>query len=132
MITSSENRIFYRLPNNIKFHVHSVISRVPIIVMASSINLFQFVQKCYQFIGVNPSQPNQKRRTIFLTCSVQVLLTTVAFLVVKANVLFEYGLGFFFFTSILNGIVIYLLIIWQFENFLAFIESAEKFIEKSK
>lgn len=113
-------------------------SGLPIVAMASSIQLFRFVQKCHQIVGIYPSHPNQRRcsinprNTIFLIASIQYAITTIAFFAFEANSMFDYGFGFFLLICILNITVNYLTFIWQLENMLDFIEMCEEFIEKSK
>lgn len=115
-----------------------VFSLLLTVKMAGSIKLFQFLQKCYQTIGIHPSQRNHKpllincTKWIFVICQTQLLFSTVAFFVFEAESMFEYGFGFFALIAIINGIVIYLILIWQSENIVEFIENCEDFIVESK
>lgn len=85
--------------------------------MAGSIQLFQFVQRFHQTIGIYPCQSNQKQhpinwtQAIFSICSAQSMLTTAAFLVFEAKSMFECGLVFFILITMINAIVIYLIFI---------------------
>lgn len=104
--------------------------------MAGSFKLFQFVQQWHQAIGIYPSQSNQwpsqinSTNVIFLFCCAQFAFTTIVFLFVEATSMFEYGLAFFGLIGIINGIVIYLIFIWQSQNTLDFIKNCNRFIEK--
>lgn len=106
--------------------------------MASSIKIFQFVQKLHQIIGIHIPHLNQKQhptiptRMIFLICLIQMVITAMAFLLFEATSMFEYGLGTFVVVAMINGIVIYLTLIWQLQNTFKFIENCEEFVEKSK
>lgn len=106
--------------------------------MAGSIKLFQLFQKFHQTLGIYPTQVNQKhhliisRRAIFLIGSTQYILSTAGYLVFEAQSMFEYGFGYFMSSTTLNGIIIHILLAWQLENTLKFIETCEGFIEKSK
>lgn len=106
--------------------------------MAGSIKLFQFVQKYNQIIGIYSSQSttmqgsiNSTQAFFWISCA-QIWFTIAAFLVFEANSMFDYGFEFFAFISIINGIAIYSIFIWQSQNTLKFIENCERFIEKRK
>lgn len=106
--------------------------------MGSSIKLFQFVQRCNQTMGICLSQAHQKSRSTILTktvsliCSAQIIFTTAAFLVFRANALFDYGFAFYMLITETNSFVIYIIFIWQRKNTSKFIEDCEGFIAKSK
>lgn len=106
--------------------------------MASSIKIFQFFQLCHQASGLFPFQSNQKylstnsTRAIVLISCIAFIFTMAAFMVLEAKTMFEYGFTFFVLISILNGVVIYLILIWKQHSTPEFIVSCERFIEKSK
>lgn len=106
--------------------------------MASSVKLFQSFLEIHKAIGIHSSHPNQKRcslnsrnKLVFAT-SVQFTFTTVAFCVFDATSMFDYGFASYILFCTITGTIIYLLFIWKFDETLGFIESGEKFIEKSK
>lgn len=107
-------------------------------MMAKSLKLFQFVQKIHRAVGIQPLQPNQKwwhinlRNAIFLISSIQLLVTSIAFLMLEAQSMLDYGFGFFLTLCVINTIVIYVLFIWQFGNTLEFINNCEELIQTSK
>lgn len=102
--------------------------------MAGSVGFSQHFQKVHKFIGIfqKESKSIDTKSIICGMCSVQFLLTTLAFIVFEANSMFDYGFGFFVLILIIEAVVIYLLFIWQSANTLHFIDNCEKFIEKSK
>lgn len=105
--------------------------------MANSIQVFRFIQKIHQDIGIFPSPPNQKqcalnsKNTFFLFALAQYGLTVVAYSVFDAKMMVDYAFGFIALVSIVNSILIYLLFIWQQEYTVKFIENCDRFIEKS-
>lgn len=108
--------------------------------MAGSVKLFQFFQRIHQIIGVSPSHPIRKdqetilclTRTIVLLCCAQIVLTLAAFLAFESKSMFDFVFAFYVLITLINGMVIYSVFIWESENTLKFIESSEGFIEKSK
>lgn len=108
--------------------------------MVGSIQLFQFVQKFHQTIGINLFQPNQNecsttisaRTTTIFACMIQFTLSVFAYLVFEAKSLFDYGIGFFAIICSIAGILICALFVSQQQNFSKFIKICEEFIEKSK
>lgn len=111
-----------------------------VVIMHDSIKFLQFAQTFHRIIGIFPSQSNQHfpsqssnswKQTIFFVSSVQFAFTTIGFLVFQAHSMFDYGFGFFVFSSIINGTVNYFLFVWQSENTLKFIANYEEFIKKS-
>lgn len=105
--------------------------------MAGSIKFFQFVKKFHQIIGVHESQLDQNPhsnwiQTLCLICCAQFIFTTIAFLVLEVEFMFDYGHAFYTLISIVNSTSIYLVFIWQLENTLNYIKNCEGFIEKSE
>ena len=101
------------------------------------IKLFKFNQKLYQEIGAFPPAPDQNHSSVnskkwfFLLALTYFLIPLFAYVVFEANSMFEYGFLFVICSSIILNILFYLMIIWQTENILSFIENCENFIEKS-
>lgn len=97
------------------------------------IKLFQFIQRTYQLFGIYPLQSNQNRSPInwrkfgFLFNLVQFFLSTIAYLLIEANSLNKYGMGFY--TSITIAVFSFF---WKMENISNYIENCERFIEKSE
>lgn len=124
----------YFLCHNSSFNEPAEHSSFTIFIMAHSIRLFQFIQEFSKTIGIDSSQTDsiKSKNAIFTVCPIQYTLTTVAFLIIEANSMFDYGFGFYSIICMINGIVIYLLFNWQYENTLKFIGTCEEFIAKSK
>lgn len=124
--------------NNVESRVRWGISLLSIAKMAGSIKFLQFVQNFNQISGIHPYQSNQEQlstnstQKFFLTGFAQFIFSTVAFLVLEAESIFNYGYAFYMLIVAINGFVIYLVFIWQSGKTLEFIGSCEKFIEKSK
>lgn len=108
--------------------------------MASSIKLFQFIQKFHKIIGIDLYQQLVDHEQysvnsiniIFLISFAQIICTTIAFLVFEAKSFFAYGFSFFTIICVISSAVIYLIFIWQSQNTSKFIENCERFIEESK
>lgn len=99
-----------------------------------SIKLFHFVQEFQKTAGIHSFRPNHFNSTqmILLSFCAQFIFTTAAFLVLKAETMFELGFALFVFFSMSNTAIIYLIFIWQSEKTLKFIENCEGFIQKSE
>lgn len=88
----------YTICSRQQFHVHvrSMFSLWSTVIMASSLKLLQFFQKCHKIIGIYPSQPNQKHCSITTTNTIavisftQLMLTMAGFLVYETVFLFDY------------------------------------------
>lgn len=106
--------------------------------MSDSVKAFQYIQKFHQIIGIFPFDSNEKqssinlRKAIFLFGNVQFVLPMIAYLVLEAELMFDYGIEFYFVISTVNCIAVYVLFIWQRENTFKFIETCKRFIVKSK
>lgn len=103
-----------------------------------TIELFSFIQKVYQDIGIFPPKSNQSPKShinlknwFILFCLVQFFISTAAFLF-HANSMIEYGMVFFACTTTVLSITVYLIIVWQMKNILKYIENCERFVEKSE
>lgn len=98
------------------------------------IKLFRFIQTTYQTVGIIPPQPNSinTKKWYFLLGLVQFFISTVAYLLFEANSIIEYGMVFYTCTTALFSFVVYLVLHWQMKNTLNFIESCDRFIEKSE
>lgn len=108
-----------------------------IVKMVSSNQLFQFIQKTHQAIGIHPSQSEQKqcsinlKNKIFLFVNAENTVTTIAFIVFDAKSIIDYGIAFFVMSTTINITIIHSLFTWQVENTLKFFENCEEFIEMS-
>lgn len=103
--------------------------------MVGSVKLFQFLIKSQQMIGIAPNQSKQKQHLInalYSTALAQLISTSVIFLIFKAKSMFDYGFAFFVTSNTVKALLLYLLLMWQCENTLKFIEYCEGFIAKSK
>lgn len=108
-------------------------SSFPIVIMTTSIKLFQFFQKFYEIIGIHSAQANFKlSKTTCLIFLQMFTVTTVAYLVFDAKSMLDYGFGFFSLIYSINFNVMYLIFIWEFENTTKFIARCEEFIAKSE
>lgn len=118
--------------------VRMVISLWSIVMMAGSIKFFQFIREFQQSIGIVACQQNPKSHSIYLKnaifqfCSIQFMLTVGVFLILEAKSMFEFGFGYFLFSTMLNNSVVYLLMARQDEITLQFIENCDGFIKMSK
>lgn len=123
---------------NCRYVSHDRFSHQWIVNMAGSIKLFQFVQDFFPMIGIYPAQQNQNKNAFnstnafFFIVSIELILSTIAFLVFDAKTIFACGFGFYVLPSVTVGMVIYSLMIWKFENMLELIGNCEEFIEKSE
>lgn len=100
--------------------------------MAGSMRFLQTFQTIHKFIGISPKRSFIDRRNIIFGISnAQFALTSLAFFVLEANSMFDYGFAFFVLIFIINPVVIYFLFVWQSSNTFKFIENCEEFIEKS-
>lgn len=114
------------------------ISLLSTVSMAGSIRLFQFLQKFHRILGIYPSKPSQKQcsinpiNTIWMMSIAQLTFTTIAFLVLEATTVFEYGFGCFMCTACISVPSVYFLFIGQLENTLNFIGNCEKFVKSSE
>lgn len=111
-------------------------SSLPLTInMAASdkIKLFKFIQKTYQDIGVYPPQSNQNcssinaKKWLFSFILLQFFVSTTAYLLIEANSMTEYGMGFY--TSVTIAIFSFF---WQMKNTYSYIEHFERFIERSE
>lgn len=119
---------------NTKLSGWAGISLLSIITMASSIKLFQFVQKFHRALGIYPSYSSSScsRLKLVLICLIQVGLTLFTFLLFEAKSMYDYGFGCCILISQIIAIVTYLSFVWQSKNTANSIANWEKFIAKSK
>lgn len=109
-------------------------------IMAScdKIELFKFVRKTYQDIGIFPPESNPNFNSInlknglFSFCLIQFLISTAAYLWFEAKSMIEYGIICYTCTTIIFSLAVYLIFLWQSRNILIYIENFEWFIEKSE
>lgn len=102
------------------------------------IRLFKFIQKIYQEIGIQPPKAHENRSGIntnkwfFIVGLGQLFVTSVAYLILDANSMLEYGRAFFSSITVLTSIILHSIMTWQMENILNYIGNCEQFIEKSE
>lgn len=72
------------------------------------------------------------KKWIFAICLAQLAAASIAFLVYDANSMGEYCVAFFTLTTLLEAGVAYFITLGKLENIWLFIDSCEKFIEKSE
>lgn len=103
--------------------------------MAGSIQLFQSIQKFYRTLGIYPDPQSNlfNYRNLFaIFCYLLNGISALAYFLLEANTISEYGATFFTFIS--EVYILYFLFVqmWQMPNILKLIASFEKFIEESK
>lgn len=103
------------------------------------IKLFKFTQKLYRNIGILPPKSNPRisspinlKNFLFLLCLTQFFTSTVAYLWFDVHSMTQYGVTFYSCTSIAFAITLYVILLWQMENILKYIQNCERFIEKSE
>lgn len=99
--------------------------------------LFQSVQRFWQIMGINSPHPNQihlfnAKSLFFILSLIMVCISTVAFLVLRAEAMLEYGICVYGSLSDLTLLADILITIWQIPNIFQMIEMCEQFIELSK
>lgn len=104
-----------------------------------SIKLFQFMQKHYRAIGIQPHELNQIDHSFFNTknwilfiCLIQLVVPTLAFVLFKVTSMLDFGLSMCFLLGLSVCGVYYIIYIWQIDNISKFIENCELFIKQSK
>lgn len=105
------------------------------------IELFKFIQNLYREIGICARQQFNSnydrclcdaKKWFIPLCLTQYLYSSIAFLLVEANLMLEYGMVFFSSITSAFCFTIYLILFWQMEHILKFIEHVERFIETSE
>lgn len=99
--------------------------------------LFRYVRKCYQTLGVYPVQSNQNsrfnlRNLFILMCILQMFTSSLAYFLFEAKLIGEFADSFFMVSSTLNCAFYFLISIFKISNILTLIGEFEQFIEKSK
>lgn len=118
---------------------HSI-SLVLCIKMAgrNSIKLFEFSRNYCEAVGIKLSHSTENRHKLNLVNLIFVIslvvnwTTTLAYTLWDAEHMSEYGMGMVILSCDSTVIFVYLIIIWQSEDILKFIEMCERFIEQSK
>lgn len=105
--------------------------------MAGPIKLFQLVQKLYQMLGIQRPQKNEaiafnSRNLFFLFCYTQLCGSMMAFFLLRASTMLEYGSSFFMFITQFYITVDFLILMLRISKILDLITEFENFIEKSK
>lgn len=99
--------------------------------------LFQSICRFYQVVGIQPPQLNQNYsfRWMHLICVfflIQLICTTVAFILFEAKSIVEYAEAFFPASTEIANMVNFIVCIFKITNIFQLIENFEKFIEKSE
>lgn len=103
--------------------------------MAGSIQLFQSVRKCYRTLGIHPDPQSylfNYRNLFAILCYSLSGISTLSFLLCKANTVPEYGFCIYAFTSQLCILYTLFIQMWQMPNILKLIASFEEFIGSSE
>lgn len=101
--------------------------------MTGSIKLFEFVQKCYQFMGIHSFRINllNPKNLLFLVFPSTEMISMIAYILYKADSAKEYNSAFYLFNTNFGFTIYYLIIIWKMPNILQLIEQFQEFIEIS-
>lgn len=105
--------------------------------MANSVRLFEFIKKCYRIVGLESTQENRQHPSfnstncIVISLMVQMIMSLVAFLLLEAKSVLEYGRIFYGLESTVSAMIIYVISIRQINNISTFIEDCDGFIESS-
>lgn len=103
-----------------------------------SIQLFRFIRKFCQTIGVSALQPKQNRYHVnsmnwfTLFCLNQFFISTAAFLSFEASSMVEYGMTFLYCAINLICNILCLVVFLQFENISKYVGNWEQFIGQSE
>lgn len=106
------------------------------ITIEKEIKLFQSLLKYFQILGTFSSELSEnrglnQRNVVVQFINVQLIVSAVAFTLLKAETLIEYGLNFYaYVTQSLCTFFIFLQI-YRMLEILKFIKNCEKFIEQS-
>lgn len=102
------------------------------------IELFKFIQKNYQAIGIYPPGTNMNchsinaKKWLIIFSLGQMFITSLIYLFVEAHSMIEYGMTFHTCGALVLSIIVYSILFWQMENILNYIENCERFVEKSE
>lgn len=99
--------------------------------------LFQFVKKCYQTIGIcNPPQSNDRRimlkKYFFISSMTLMFMSNIGYFFYEASTIAAYGNSFFISCSELLTLIAYLICAWQISYITQLIDSYQAFLEESQ
>lgn len=103
-----------------------------------TIELFKFIIKIYQIIGIYRPASDQTRSPINaknglnLFCLAHSLTSTTAHLFIEANSMIDFGLIVLIDLTALTAGSMYVILIWQINDRFHFIENCERFIQNSE
>lgn len=101
--------------------------------MANSIKIFRFVQNYCRAIGIdNKCSAFNWKNLLFLVSEAQTIAALTAFLLLEAKSMLEIGTTCFAILSLTLPMAVFAIFLRNAKNFSKFIESCEKFIQKSK
>lgn len=103
-----------------------------------TIELFKFIQKTYQDIGIYRPQSDRTRIPVnsknwFLIFSyAEFFISSAAYLLFEANSMIEYEMTSFICLTVLLCVSLCLISFWQMRNVFHFIGNCERFIKQSE
>lgn len=102
-----------------------------------TMKLFQSIRKFYQEAGIQPPQPNQNysfqwNHFFCIFFLIQLLCSTMAFILFEAKSVVEYAEAFFPSSTVVAALLNFIVCILENTNILQLIVKFEEFIEKSK
>lgn len=107
-------------------------------LIGSKMILFQLVRKYFKRMGIYLQRPNQRNSSIncitfiYFTAFAQAIISSAAFILFEAETVVEYGFTFYVLTIACVASAAISIVHWNVGNIIAFVESFEAFIEKSK
>lgn len=117
--------------------LHSTVFRSFVLAtaMAHSVKLFLFIQKSFKEIGVRPSQHHRglsfnSRNALFLFCYAQMFLSVLAFFIIKANTMLEYGNSFFMFETQFKIAMEFLVLMWRITDILDWLKNLKSSLKQ--
>lgn len=101
------------------------------------IKLFQSLRKYFQTLGTLSPESNENHRfnprnVFVLCCYIQMFASVLAFTMLKATAVVEFGLNYYGYMTEVLCVFAILTQIYCMVDILALVESCEKFIEMSK
>lgn len=104
-----------------------------------SIELFQFIKKYYDAIGINKPESNHldwhffnSTNWILILSAISMLISSIAFLLFQAKTTYDFGWSFLYSLCLFFGGIFYVIFSFQIKNISIFIKSCEIFIQNSK
>lgn len=94
---------------------------------------FRLIRKNFALLGISLNQPRHNWNSVitFLVYGLA-MISSIVFLVVKANTFFEYIQNIFITTSLILVGVIYTIMLFQMEQMFKLMDEIEKFYDESE